>query len=54
MANAQLQQEIEKSKLGLQRLRERMSLETPTVHKYLSLISLAPRWSGSEVTNSLE
>ena len=31
-----------------------MSLEARTVQKYLSLISLIPRWSGSEPTNSLE
>jgi len=31
-----------------------MSLGTPTVHKDLSLISLIPRWSGSDSTNSLE
>jgi len=53
MAQAQLQ-ELEKSKLEFQRLRERMSLGAPTVHKGLSLISLIPRWSGSESTNSLE
>jgi len=31
-----------------------MSLGTPTVHKNLSLISLIPKWSGSDSTNSLE
>jgi len=47
MAHAQLQQELEESKAEIQRLRERMSLGTPTVHKDLSLISLIPKWSGS-------
>jgi len=54
MAYAQLQQELEESKSEIQRLRDRMSLGTPTVHKDLSLISLIPRWSGSDSTNSLQ
>jgi len=53
MADARLQ-ELDESKLEIQRLRERMSLGALTVHKDLSLISLVPRWSGSESTNSLE
>jgi hypothetical protein len=47
MAHAQLEQELEESKAEIQRLRERMSLGTATVHKDLSLISLIPKWSGS-------
>jgi hypothetical protein len=54
MAYAQIQQKLEEAKLDIQRLRERMSLGSPTVHKDLSLISLIPKWSGSESTNSLE
>jgi len=54
MVYAQLQQKLEESKLEIQRLRERMSIGTQTVHKDLSLISLSPRWSGSDSTNSLE
>jgi hypothetical protein len=54
MAYAQIQQELEESKLEIQRLRERMSLGPPTVHKELSLISLIPKWSGSESANYLE
>ena len=54
MAYAQLQQELEESKSEIQRLRERMSLGTLAVRKDLSLISLIPRWSGSDSTNSLE
>ena len=53
MARAQLQ-ELEKSKLEIQRLRQRMSQGAPTVHQELSLISLIPKWPGSEPTNSLE
>jgi hypothetical protein len=52
MAHAQLQRELDKSKLEIQRLR--MSLGAPTFHKDLSLISLIPKWSGSESSNSLE
>jgi len=54
MAYAELQQELEESKSEIRRLRERMSLGTPTVYKDLLLISLIPRWSGSDSTNSLE
>jgi len=54
MAHTQLQQELEESKLEFQRLRKRMSLGAPTIHKDLSLISLVQRWSASESTNSLE
>jgi len=54
MAYAQLQQELEESKSEIQRFRERISLGTPTVRKDLSLISLIPKWSGSDSTNSLE
>jgi hypothetical protein len=52
MAHAQLQRELDESKLEIQKLR--MSLGAPTVHKDLSLISLTPKWSGSESSNSLE
>jgi len=54
MAYAQLQHKLEETKLEIQRLRQRMSLGTPTVHKDLSLISLIPSWSGSDSTNFLE
>jgi hypothetical protein len=52
MAHAQLQQELEQSKLEIQRLRT--SLGAPTVHKDLSLISLIPKWSGKETSLPLE
>ena len=54
MAYAQLQKEVEESKLEIQRLRQRMSLGAPTIHKELSLIALIPKWPGSEPTNLLE
>jgi len=53
MAYAHLQ-ELEESKSEIQRLRLRMSLGAPTVHKDISLISLIPTLSGSDSTNSLE
>jgi len=54
MAYAQLQKEVEESKLEIQRLRQRMSLGAPTIHKELSLIALIPKRPGSETTNHLE
>jgi len=54
MAYAQLQKEVEESKLEIQRLRQRMSLGAPTIHKELSLIALIPKWPCSEPTNHLE
>ena len=43
MADARLQVELVETKAELQRLRERFSAGTPTVHKDL-LISLVPKW----------
>ena len=40
-----LQAELAEAKAELQRLRERVPVGTPTVHKDLSLISLIPKWS---------
>ena len=54
MAYAQLQKAIQESKSEIQRLRERMSLGAPTVHKELPIIALIPKWPGSEPTNYLE
>jgi hypothetical protein len=42
MAYAQLQKEVDKSKLETQRLKERMSQGAPTIHKELLLIALIP------------
>ena len=49
-----LQAELAEAKAELQRLRERVSVGTPTVHKDLSLISLIPKWSGAETGIPLE
>jgi hypothetical protein len=52
MAHAQLQRELDESKSEIQRRRK--SLGAPTVHKDLTLVSLIPKWSGVESSNSLE
>jgi len=49
-----LQAELLEAKAEVHRLRERMSLGVPTVHKDLSLVALVPKWSGQESTVSLE
>jgi len=48
MADARLQAGLVETKAELQRLRERVSAGTPTIHKDLSLISLVLKWSGLE------
>lgn len=53
-AEALLHAELQKRKNELQRLRERMSVGTPTIHKDLYLISLLPKWSDSDSTVTLE
>jgi len=54
MAEAQLLAELTETKVELQRLKERISVGTPTIHKDLSLISLVLKWSGSEMGILLE
>ena len=54
MAEARLLEELNKSKIEVARLKERLSVGTPTVYRDLSLISLVPKWSGSEGEVSLE
>ena len=54
MAEVRLQMELAEKKAELQRLRERVSVGAPAVHNDLSLISLVPKWSGSETGISLE
>jgi hypothetical protein len=43
-----LQAEFAEANSEVLRLRERLSLAAPVVHKDLSLVSLIPKWSGSE------
>ena len=54
MADAKFQTELSETRDVVQRLKERMSLGAPTVYKYLSLISLVPKWSGQDSTVTLE
>ena len=57
MAEARLQDEILGTKAKIQRLREsisNMSLGSPIVHKDLSLVTLVPKWSGSDASVTLE
>jgi hypothetical protein len=49
-----LQNGLFEAKAEVQRLRERMSLGVPTIHKDLSLVALIPKWSGQESTVTLE
>ena len=54
MTDSRAQQELAEAKSEIQRLKERMSLGAPTVHKDLSLISLVPKWSGLDSAVILE
>ena len=52
--DARLQAELAETKMELQRLRESISPGTPTLHKDLSLLTLIPKWSGSDSSVTLE
>jgi len=54
MAEARLQAELVETKAELQRLRDRFSIGKPTVRKDTPLISLVPKWSGSQTAVILE
>jgi len=54
MAEARLQAQLAEAKLAVQRLKDRMSVGTLTVHKDLSLITLVPKWTGTEAAVTLE
>ena len=54
MADAKFQAELSETRNEVQRLKERMSLGAPIVHKHLSLIFLVPKWSGQDSTVTLE
>jgi hypothetical protein len=49
-----LQAELAETKMELQRLRESISPGTPTLNKDLSLVTLIPKWSGSDSSVTLE
>jgi hypothetical protein len=48
MTNAALQAELAESKAEILRLRESLQAVIPVVHKDSSLISLVPKWTGTE------
>jgi hypothetical protein len=52
--DARLQAELAETKIELQRLRESISPGTPALHKDLSLVTLIPKWSGSDSSVTLE
>jgi hypothetical protein len=54
MAEARLQTELADTKAELKRLRESLHRGAPTVHKDLSLVSLVPKWSGTDTSISLD
>jgi len=55
MADARLQAQLLEAKKEIQRLKEIVSpATTPTIHKDLLLISVIPKWSGSDAIVTLE
>ena len=54
MAESRLQAKLQKTKSELLRLRARVFVGTLTIHKDLSLISLIPKWLGTDSTVTLE
>lgn len=54
MTDARLQAEILETRAELQRLKDSMSVGTPTVHKDMSLVTLIPKWTGSDSAVTLE
>jgi hypothetical protein len=54
MAEARLREELAEARAEILRLRQQAATAMPTVHKDLSLISIVPKWSGSESAAPLE
>jgi len=54
MAEARLLAELAEAKAEVQRLKDRIPVGTPTVHKELSLITLVPKWTGTDAAVTLE
>ena len=54
MPDTQLQIELAEARREILRLRERVSVGAPTVHKDLSLVSLVPKFSDSDSEVPLE
>jgi hypothetical protein len=47
--NAQLRAELNKAKIEVQSLRDNIALTNPPLHKDLSLVTLVPKFSGSDI-----
>jgi hypothetical protein len=54
MATEHLRAELAETKAELQRVKDTMSLGNPVLHKDMSLITLVPKWDGSESAGNLE
>ena len=54
MAHARLQAELLETRAELQRLRDCMSVGATTLHKDVYLITLIPKWAGSNSAVTLE
>jgi hypothetical protein len=54
MADTRLQAELKETEVELQRLKNSFSVGTTTVHKDLSVITLVPKWSGTETAIPLD
>jgi len=53
-SESRLKLELSEAQNEIQRLRDQLATAPPTGYKDLSLISLVPKWSGSESAISLE
>jgi len=53
-SEARLKLELSEAQIEIQRLRDQLTTAPPTVHKDFSLVSLIPKWSGTESAVSLE
>jgi len=54
MAEARLLAELAKANAEVQRLKDRIPVGTAIVHKDLSLITLVPKWTGTDAAVTLE
>ena len=54
MAEARLQAELAETKAEVQRVKDRVAVGTPTVHKDVSLITLVPKWTDTDAAVTLE
>jgi hypothetical protein len=54
MAEAKLTADLLEARAELQRLRDSISVGAPTIHKDMSLITLIPKWTGSDSAVTLE